>query len=163
MNKEQEIPSSEGVAIPKDAIENSEEKKRRSRTMRQLPVYRDMANMKYLIVSIAGRGPRKYAKYYDEMVITASDAKKTLALALTLRDNQSRCDNLDYARTMMEDLQDDMMILHRLEVIGKTEKKKVRKLAQGIIAQLVALRDYTRSQGIDINGKTYENELSRTA
>jgi hypothetical protein len=99
---------------------------------------------------------RKYAKYFDEMLMTASNAKQSLALGLIGRDTEQKYENMSYARVMVEDLKDDAVILHQLGIINKKEKKAIRGLAQRISSQIVRLRDYFSSQGINIDGKTLQ-------
>jgi len=151
----QEIPA-EGVKIPEDVVRQSDEKKRQHRTVRQTQVYRDVANLKYLIVRHMSNAPRKYAKYFDEMLATVSNAKQSLALGLIGRDPEQQYENMSYAQVMVEDIQDDATILHQMGLIDKKEKKSIRSLAQKIAAQIVRLRDYYKGQGIDMNGKTCE-------
>lgn len=146
----------EGVHIPEEVVRQSEEHKQQHRTVRQTQVYRDMANLKYLIIRHMGNAPRKYAKYFDEMLMTISNAKQSLALGLIGRDAEQQYENMSYAQVMVEDIQDDAVILHQLGLIDKKEKKSIRSLAQKIAAQIVRLRDYYKSQGIDMNGKTCE-------
>ena len=146
----------DGVVIPEETIRQSDEHKRQHRTVRQTQVYRDVANLKYLIIRHMGNAPRKYAKYFDEMLATVSNAKQSLALGLTGRDPEQQYENMSYAQVMVEDIQDDATILHQLGLIDKKEKKSTRSLAQKIAAQIVRLRDYYKGQGIDMNGKTCE-------
>lgn len=143
-----------GVEIPKEIIEQSKAKKREHRSMRQTQIYRDAANLKYLIVQSMIDAPRKFAKYFDEMLMTVSNAKQSLALALESGSDEARADNLSYAKVMVEDILDDLTILSQLGVIGKERKKSMRRLAQKVSGQAVKLRDYFRSQGIGVNGKT---------
>lgn len=144
-----------GVVIPQEIIEQSDAIKRQKRTLRQTQVYRDMANLKFIIVGMMASAPRRYAKYFDQMVLTVSNAKQSLAMGLGVKnDPEHRREDLSYALVMIEDLEDDMVILNNLSVIGKKDKKRTRKLAQGIAAQIVRLRDYFGSQGVDMNGKT---------
>ena len=143
-----------GVKIPQEIIEQSKAKKREHRSMRQTQIYRDAANLKYLIVQSMTDAPRKYAKYFDEMLVTVSNAKQSLALALESGSEAARADNLSYAKVMVEDIIDDLTILSQLGVIGKERKKSMRRLAQKVSGQAVKLRDYFRSHGIDVNGKT---------
>ena len=143
-----------GVKIPQEIIEQSKAKKREHRSMRQTQIYRDAANLKYLIVQSMTDAPRKNAKYFDEMLVTVSNAKQSLALALESGSEAARADNLSYAKVMVEDIIDDLTILSQLGVIGKERKKSMRRLAQKVSGQAVKLRDYFRSQGIDVNGKT---------
>ena len=146
----------DGVVIPEETIRQSEEHKRQHRTVRQTQVYRDVANLKYLIIRHIGNAPRKYAKYFDEMLTTVSNAKQSLALGLIGRDAEQQYENMSYAQVMVEDIQDDATTLHQLGLIDKKEKKIIRSLAQKIAAQIVRLRDYYKGQGIDMNGKTCE-------
>lgn len=143
-----------GVKIPQEIIEQSKEKKRSHRSMRQTQIYRDVANLKYLIVQSMTDAPRKFAKYFDEMLVTVSNAKQSLALALEVGSEQARIDNLSYAKVLAEDILDDAVILEQLGVIGKDRKKSIRRLAQKVSGQAVKLRDYFKSQGIGIEGKT---------
>lgn len=143
-----------GVKIPQEIIEQSKAKKREHRSMRQTQIYRDAANLKYLIVQSMTDAPRKFAKYFDEMLVTVSNAKQSLALALESGSEAARADNLSYAKVMVEDIIDDLTILSQLGVIGKERKKSMRRLAQKVSGQAVKLRDYFRSQGIGISGKT---------
>ena len=143
-----------GVKIPQEIIDQSKEKKRSHRSLRQTQIYRDVANLKYLIVQSMTDAPRKFAKYFDEMLVTVSNAKQSLALALEVGSEQSRIDNLSYAKVLAEDILDDAVILEQLGVIGKDRKKLIRRLAQKVSGQAVKLRDYFKSQGIGIDGKT---------
>ncbi len=144
----------ESVIIPKEIVEQSVAKSKKRRTARQSEVYRDVANLKFIIVKTMADAPRKYAKYYDEILMTVNNAKQSLALALEFGDGMSRSDNLSYAKVMIDDIQDDAVILFQLGVISKNQKKTIRKLAQKIAGQTVRLRDYFKSQGIDTTGKT---------
>lgn len=149
----QEI-ATEGVNVPREIVEQSKSTKKRHKSARQTEVYRDISNLKYIIVKLMLNAPRRCAKYFDEMLVTVSNAKQSLALALEDGDEESRRSNLSYAKVMIEDLQDDAVILNQLNVITKADKKVIRKLAQRVAGQNVRLRDYFKSQGMDVNGKT---------
>ena len=147
------IQSTGGVIIPTEVVEKSNEIKQQHRSLRQTQVYRDISNLKYLIVKIMGDTPRRYAKYIDEVVMTVSNAKQSIALGMRVSNLEVRRDNLDFASAMIEDLQDDAVILHKLDIIDKRRKKEIKKLAQKVAVQTVRLRDYFKSQGIagDVN------------
>jgi len=140
------------VVIPQEAVEQSKEKKRSHKSMRQTQIYRDAANLKYLIVQSMADAPRKYAKYFDEMLVSVSNAKQSLALALESGSEAARAENLSYAKVLAEDIMDDTVIMAQLGIIGKDRKKAIRRLAQKVAGQSVKLRDYFKSQGIGING-----------
>jgi len=140
------------VVIPQEVVEQSKEKKRSHKSMRQTQIYRDAANLKYLIVQSMADAPRKYAKYFDEMLVSVSNAKQSLALALESGSEAARAENLSYAKVLAEDIMDDTVIMAQLGIIGKDRKKAIRRLAQKVAGQSVKLRDYFKSQGIGING-----------
>ena len=152
MKKQEKI--TDGVNVPQEVVTQSKEIKKRHRSARQTEVYRDISNLKYVIVKLMSDAPRRYAKYFDEMLVTVSNAKQSLALALEDGSEESRRENLSYSKVMIEDIQDDAVILHQLGVINKADKKVIRKLAQQIAGQAVRLRDYFKSQGMDVSGKT---------
>ena len=136
-----------GVRIPPETIAASEAKKRQHRTLRQMPIYRDMANLKYMVICLYEQVPRKMTRYVDGILLTASEAKKCVGLAHATHDAVMRMEYLDMARVFAEDIQDDMRILLRMGYIGKETESKVRQQARGIVAQAIALRDYTNGQG----------------
>lgn len=142
-----------GVTIPAEVVKRSDEIKQQHRSLRQTQVYRDISNLKYLIVKIMDDTPRKYAKYIDEVVMTVSNAKQSITLGMRVSNMEVRRDNLDFASAMIEDLQDDIIILHQLGIIDKRRKKEIRNLAQKVAGQTIRLRDYFKSQGIagDVN------------
>ena len=144
----------EGVSIPQETVERSKAAKKRHKSARQTEVYRDISNLKYIIVKLMLGSPRRCAKYFDEMLATISNAKQSLALALEDGNEESRRSNLSYSKVMVEDLQDDAIILNQLNVISKADKKVIRKLAQRVAGQNVRLRDYFKSQGMGVNGQT---------
>ena len=140
-------PLPDGVVISQETIADSTAKKQARRTLRQLPLYRDMANLKYLIVQLYNATPRKYTKYIDTILMTACEAKKCVGLGEASRDPNERAQYLSMARVMAEDIHDDFTILQKLGLISKHTDKKMKSLAKGIVAQCVAWRDYARSEG----------------
>ena len=57
-----------GVAVPQEIVADSTAKKRAKRTLRQLPIYRDASNLKYMVVCLYDIVPRKLTKYIDAML-----------------------------------------------------------------------------------------------
>ena len=153
-NSRVKVTNDNGVIISQETIKQSDEKKRQHRTLRQTQVYRDMSNLKYTIVRLSGTTPRRYAKYFDVMLEHVSQAKISLAIGLSDRDLDNRYDNMSYSLALTEDIQDDAIILFSLNVISKKDKKQIRVLAHKVTGQIVRLRDYFGSQGMDVLGKT---------
>lgn len=135
------------VTIPTETLAASNTK--RKRTLRQMPIYRDMANLKYLAVTLYNNTPRKLTRYLDTVLSTTCEAKKCIGLAEATRDPIARIDLLDTARVFVEDISDDITILHRLNIISRDTERKLKSLAKGIIAQALAFRDYTHDQGVN--------------
>lgn len=123
-----------------------------------------MKNLKHEIVKMMNASPHKMLKFYDTMIVTAGNAKQSLALALDDEriDESERRANLSYAKVMVEDLLDDFYTLHKLGAINKEIYNTVKKLAQKIAGQCIRLRDYFKSQGISADGETSDGELSST-
>ena len=140
-----------GVVIPQSIVESSREKKKARRTMRQLPIYRDASNLKYMVVQLYKITPQRLTKYIDSILNTVSEAKKCIGLSEGTRIPDNREEYLNVARILLEDAQDDLTILRQLGVLPKTTEKSMKSLAKSVIAQAVAWRDYTNTQGANSN------------
>ncbi len=138
----------EKVVIPKQAVDASAEKKKRHRTLRQLPIYRDMTEFKYLVVVLLNKCERKNTKMYDNMLNTVCEAKKCVGLGESARNPEERAYFLSMARIFIEDAQDDIAILNRLNLISRDTEKSMKALAKRIVAQCVAWRDYENGRGV---------------
>lgn len=142
--------NSQGVKIPAFVVENSETKKQKSKkTLAQLPVYRAAANMKFIVTAMMMKSPRKLTKFFDQMLDTVAETKKSIGMADISRNPQDRIWYLECARVLVQDLSDDFTTLRRLEVVvDKDLDNKAKSVVKSIIAQLVAWRDYTGSEGV---------------
>jgi hypothetical protein len=140
--------SADRVVIPKETVEQSEEKKRRHRTLRQMPIYRDMANLKYLVVMLYQRVPKKLTRYIDSILLTVCESKKCVGMAHVTRNAAERMAYLDMARVMVEDVQDDITIVKRMNLIDKDTEAVMKRLAKSVVAQAIALRDSTYGQDV---------------
>lgn len=70
------------MKIPASAVEQSEAKKRKSKkTLAQLPVYRAAANMKFIVTALMMKSPRKLTKFFDQMLDTVAETKKSIGMA----------------------------------------------------------------------------------
>ncbi len=157
MRNNPDTPVPEGVVIPPEAVERSNELKQRHRTLRQLPIYRDMSNLKFMVVRLFDMVPRKMTKYVDMMIQTVGEAKKCVGFAEASRDQQVRADYLSTARVFVEDLQDDVTILRKMNMIDKNTEKAMKSLAKSVVAQSIRWRDYKRP-GDEMAQDTKRNE-----
>ena len=149
MDQNREGQLTDGVVIPKETVIDSNAKKKAHRTLRQLPIYRDMANLKYMVVCLYDTVPRKMTKYIDAMLATVCEAKKCVGLAESTRNPDERSKYLTLARVFVEDTQDDVTILFKKNIIGKSQEKQMKGQVRAIVAQCVAWRDYTNGQGMN--------------
>lgn len=146
---EQRRETTDGVIIPQETVLDSNAKKKAHRTLRQLPIYRDMANLKYMVVCLYDIVPRKLTKYIDTILMTVCEAKKCVGLAESTRIPEERVQYLTMARVFAEDTQDDIIILSKKNIINKATEKQMKGQVRAIIAQCVAWRDYTNGQGVN--------------
>lgn len=140
-----------GVIIPPSVVVDSEAKKKRGRkTLAQIPVYRAAANAKFIVAALMNKdnSPRKLTKFFDQMLGTASELKKSIGMAEVSRNAQDRTWYLECARVLTYDLSDDFTTLRKLGVlVDKDLDNKVKAVIKSINAQLVAWRDYTSGEG----------------
>ena len=139
----------DGVFIPQEAIDGSNAKKKTRRTLRQLPIYRDMSNLKSMVVDLYDIVPRKLTKYVDITLATACEAKKCIGLAEASRNSEERAEYLKTARVFVEDIIDDATILSHKKRISKKTEQQIKAQARKVVAQCVAWRDYTNDQGAE--------------
>ncbi len=133
-----------GVVIPKNAVAKSNDAKKCNRTLRQTPIYRDMSNLKYMVVALYNKIPRKFYKYLDSVVTTATEAKKTVVLAVGSCTPQARVEYLTLTIAFVEDIVGDAVIMGQLNLVSTELEKKIKSMAQNVIKQAVALRDYSK-------------------
>ena len=151
--------------------ESNTKKQRGKKTLAQLPVYRASANLKFIVATLMAKSPRSLTKFFDQMLGTASEVKKSIGLASISRTPDERAWYLDCANVMVQDLSDDFTTLrriempskkkadkadgsdadksHRVPLVGRDLDNKVKALMKSIKSQLVAWRDYTTNEGVN--------------
>ena len=150
--------TTEGMAfVPAETAAKSEEKKRQRRTLAQLQVYRDTMNLEYLATLMLRSAPKRLTKFFDVLLVTIDETAKSIGLADVSRDGETRGWYQDMTRIMAQDVLAKFDILHKLGVMSTDEWKKTKALAKGVVAQLIAWRDYTRNQGV--NSRTETNNV----
>ena len=88
-----------GVVIPQLTVEESNTKKSKGKkTLAQLPVYRAAANLKYIVTTLMAKSPRSLTKFFDQMLGTVSEIKKSIGMASISRNPEERAWYLDCAR-----------------------------------------------------------------
>lgn len=142
-----------GVVIPASTVEDSNAKKeKQKRTLAQLPVYRSVANLKFIVTALVVKSPNKLRKFFDQMLGNISEISKSIGLADISRNPQDRVWYLECSLVLVNEVRNDFTILRKLEVlVDKDLDNKAKALVRSIIAQLVAWRDYTSSEGAKVN------------
>jgi hypothetical protein len=166
----QESDNQKGVVIPQETLQESNAKKSKgTKPLAQLPVYRAASNLKYIVMTLMAKSPRNLTKFFDQMLATVSEVKKSIGMASISRTPEDRAFYLECARVLVQDVSDDFTTLrrfemparkngkseekddadksHRLPLVGRDLDNKAKALMKSIIAQLVAWRDYTMNEG----------------
>ena len=135
--------------IPASVVEDSNTKKKSGKkTLAQLPVYRATANLKYIVTALIVKSPNKLRKFFDQMLVNVSEVGKAIGMADISRSVADRVWYIETALVLINEVRNDFTILRKLEVIvDKDLDNKAKAVVKGIIAQLVAWRDYTCSEG----------------
>lgn len=138
-----------GVVIPAATIADSNAKKQKAKkTLAQLPVYRAVANLKFVVTALVAKSPNKLRKFFDQMLSCVSEISKSIGMADISRSSQDRIWYLDCALVLVNEVRNDFTILRKLEVIVDRDlDNKAKALVKSIVAQLVAWRDYTGGEG----------------
>ena len=102
--------------VPQHIVAESENKKaKRRKTLPELPVYRGSANMKFIITKVMVGAPRKFAKFFDEMIITASEVSKSIGLAdNSTRNWEERVWYINCAIVLTYNIRNDFKILQQI-------------------------------------------------
>ena len=131
----------DGVLISQDAIENSMHKKaKRKQTLAQLPVYRAVGNLKYVIVGITKNAPRSLRRFTDSLQEKADDLATTIGYADISTSVSDRRWYLSTAIVLINNLRQDFVILNKNEIIQKDLLNKAQSHINGIQNQLLAWR-----------------------
>lgn len=131
----------DGVLISQDAIENSLHKKaKRKQTLAQLPVYRAVGTLKYVIVGITKNAPRSLRRFTDSLQEKADDLATTIGYADISTSVSDRRWYLGTAIVLINNLRQDFVILNKNEIIQKDLLQKAQSHIKGIQNQLLAWR-----------------------
>ena len=142
----------EQIDIPMSTIEASTQKKKQTkRTLNQLPVYRSVGNLKYIITALFLKSPNKLRKFFDQLLMNISEISKSIGMADIAREKNERIWYLNCSIVLVNEVRNDVIILKKLNVlVDRDLENKTKSLIQSIISQLIAWRDYTSNEGVRI-------------
>ena len=136
-----------GVHITQEELARSnEEKKMRRKTSAQLPVFVSSGNLMHRVVSIAQQAPRNLTKYIDCMMGNINESMVTIAYANESR-GEERSRYISNSLSIMYVFRMQFNILQRVGIISKDNLALLKKEIDGVIAQLIAWRDFANRQG----------------
>lgn len=140
-----------GVEIPPEVAARSQTlKKKRGKTLANLPVFRDAAKLLQEVVIVQLRGPKSLRRFYDEMVANTAEILKTVGMAnAAVKAPDDRVWYLDSAVVLVEVEREYFATLQDTGILSEDSYKKVSALTKRIVAQLVGWRDYTKGEGAD--------------
>ena len=155
----------EGVVIPEHIAKASDDKKKKRRkTLAQLPVYRASANLMYVLFSLMLTAPRKATKFLDLMLESSDRLMYLIGMADKARTTGEREVYIDEADVIARNLSRNLSMLRHIKVSGhcmdgdrmrtlpvvsKTDEDKMCALIRSITSQLVAWMSYIRKEGVD--------------
>ncbi|MBQ9309878.1 MAG: hypothetical protein IJ222_03340 [Bacteroidales bacterium] len=138
----------QGVEVPQEIIAASDaKKKKKDKTLAQLPVFRAAANLLYVVTEAVKGGPNSLRKFYDIMLADTAEVMKAIGMADAARNPEDRAWYIDSALVLVNVVKFYLTILRKLGLLEKDVDNKMKRLVRSIIAQLVGWRDYTRSEG----------------
>lgn len=149
-----------GVVIPEGTIADSiEKKKKKGKTLAQLPVYRDASNLKYIITALMMKSPKKMTKFFDLSLANISEVCKSIGFAYISRSVDDRIWYINCALILVNEIRNDFVILRKLGLlVDKDLDNKSKALSKKIIAQLIGWRDFTSSEGVVNQTQTTPND-----
>ena len=116
-----------GVLISQDAIENSLHKKaQRKLTLAQLPVYRAVGNLKFVIIGIAKNAPRNLRRFTDSLYEEADNLATSIGSADVSFSVEDRRWYIGQAIVFVKNLRQDFVILNKNEIIQKDLLQKAQ-------------------------------------
>lgn len=139
----------DGVIISQDVIENSIAKKaKRKQTLAQLPVYRAVGNLKYVIVGITKNAPRSLRRFIDRLQDNSDNLATAIGYADVSYSVEDRRWYINSAIVLVNNLKQDFVILEKNEVISKDLLNKATNHIRGIMNQLIAWRGSLPNSGV---------------
>ncbi len=147
-----------GVEIPQSVVESSDASKaKREKTLAQLPVFRTASNLLFVVAGVMKCGPNSIRKFFDEILTDVAEMMKAIGMADASRNPEDRSWYIDSAIVLAYVVRQELIVLLKLEVIGKDTHNKMKALVRSVVAQLVGWRGYTRSEGAYLSNNPADN------
>ncbi len=118
----------------------------RKRTTAQLPVFRECANLVYLVTREMYHAPKKMTRVLDEAVACSTDLCRCVAMANEMR-GDARREYCNMALAHANTLNVLITSLGHLEALPKQTGQDFRKRIGRVLAQVIGWREFVTRQG----------------
>lgn len=118
----------------------------RKRTTAQLPVFRECANLVYLVTKGMYHAPKKMTRVLDEAVACATELCRCVAMANEEK-GEARREYCNMALAQANTLNVLITSLGYLEAIPKQTGKDFKKRIGRVLAQIIGWREFATRQG----------------
>ena len=122
------------------------QRKQHFKSTAQLPVYRNAANILFLLTEVTRDVPRKLLRLTDRVLLDATELLKTIALANEYR-GEDRCYYLSLALANVQVVKTTMGIMKHMGYIRKERHALLMTKLKAVAAQVVAWRDSVKREG----------------
>lgn len=142
-----ELNSDSPVIITEQEVQASDaNRKKKQRTIRQLPVFRDTCNLAFVVEQLMVKCPRKYKCTLDEMERIVTNLLQSLDLANELKEDRNQL--CAEAHSLIIALTVKFEIICRLGVINRDTLKKIKRMCQSVTSQIAGWRRSACGEGL---------------
>ena len=143
-------PNSNSVVLTAAEVAQSKEnKKKRHRTVSQLPVFRNAVMILDFLVDITARSPKAFRKFTDSSFEMVNELMRQIGLAQEYR-NEVRFECITEAISFVYVLKAHFAVYQNRGILSKDVHNKTKKVCENTIAQLVAWRSSVNREGSDL-------------
>ena len=143
-------PNSNNVVLTEAEVAQSKEnKKKRHRTVSQLPVFRNAVMILDFLVDITARSPKAFRKFTDSSFEMVNELMRQIGLAQEYR-NEVRFECITEAISFVYVLKAHFAVYQNKGMLSKDLLNKARKLCDDTVGQLVAWRSSATREGSDL-------------
>lgn len=140
-------PNSNSVVLTEAEVAQSKEnKKKRHRTVSQLPVFRSAVMLLDLMVDITTRSPKAFRKFTDSSFEMVNEILRYIGLSQEYRD-ETRYECITEAISFVYVLKAHFAVYQNRGILSKDVHNKTKKVCENTIAQLVAWRSSVNREG----------------
>ncbi|MCQ2231680.1 MAG: hypothetical protein MJZ30_07530 [Paludibacteraceae bacterium] len=134
------------VLTAQEVAQSDENKQKKTRTIAQLPVFRNGVTLLGFVVDLAARTPRNTRRFTDSSIDIANSLLKTIGLANENR-GEERILYITDAVVCTFTLKAHLGLYYGRGLMSKDVHNKAKKICDNTVAQLYGWRDSTLRSG----------------